>query len=62
MSCGAALSNQDGWYRLTTQFRGPGMCLDIFNGGPDDNQPHLIPCANYSGQFWQISPTDKRVN
>ena len=25
--------------RLTTRFRGSGMCLDIFNGGPNDNQP-----------------------
>ncbi len=30
------------------------MCLDIHNGGPRNNQPHLVPCANYSGQFWNI--------
>ncbi|MFZ1106547.1 MAG: RICIN domain-containing protein, partial [Hyphomicrobiaceae bacterium] len=50
------------WARLTTKFRGAGMCLDIFNGGPDDNQPHLQTCANVAGQFWLLSKTDKHVN
>jgi hypothetical protein len=48
--------------RLTTKFRGPGMCLDVFNGGPNDRQPHLAPCGNFSGQFWYLSPTEKRVD
>jgi hypothetical protein len=47
--------------RLTTKFRGPGMCLDIFNGGPNNNQPHLVSCANLSGQLWRLTKTDKRV-
>jgi hypothetical protein len=47
--------------RLTTRFRGSGMCLDIFNGGPNDNQPHLVNCANLSGQLWTLTKTDKRV-
>jgi hypothetical protein len=31
------------------------MCLDIFNGGPTNDQPHLAPCGNVSGQFWYIT-------
>ena len=47
--------------RLATKFRGSGMCLDIFKGGPNDNQPHLANCANLSGQLWTLTRTDKRV-
>jgi hypothetical protein len=50
------LVTQDGdMVRLTTKFRGPGMCLDIFNGGPNNNQPHLANCANLSGQLWTLT-------
>lgn len=48
-------------YRLTTAFRGPGMCLDIFNGGADNNRSHLTQCGNYSGQIWYINPSWKPV-
>ena len=48
-----------GWNRLTTQFRGDDMCLDIFNGGAQNNQPHLTKCANYTGQFWKVTKTNK---
>jgi len=37
------------------------MCLDIFNGGPDDNQPELRGCSNFTGQLWTLTKTDKRV-
>jgi hypothetical protein len=47
--------------RLTTRFRGPGMCLDIFNGGPNNNQPHLTKCDNLTGQLWTLAKTDKKV-
>ena len=30
------------------------MCLDVFNGGPNDNQPHLADCDDLSGQAWRI--------
>jgi hypothetical protein len=46
-----------GTFRLSTLFRGPNMCLDIFNGGPKNNQPHLANCANLSGQLWNILVT-----
>jgi hypothetical protein len=34
--------------------RGPGMCLDIFDGGPNDSEPHLVNCSNFPGQLWNI--------
>jgi hypothetical protein len=34
------------------------MCLDIFNGGPNNNQPHLAQCANLTGQLWLITLTE----
>jgi hypothetical protein len=37
------------------------MCLDIFNDGPNNNQPHLTKCANLSGQLWVLTKTDKPV-
>jgi len=40
-----------------SQFRGPGQCLDIFNGGAGNNQPHLTNCANFTGQQWVLSST-----
>ena len=27
---------------------------DIFNDGPKNNQPDLVNCANFTGQFWNI--------
>ena len=45
----------DGWRRLTTQFRGDRLCLDVFNGGAFNDMPHLAPCANVTGQFWRVS-------
>jgi hypothetical protein len=55
------LAGQGELVRLTTRFRGPGICLDIFNGGPDNNQPHLAKCDDLSGQLWTLTKTDKRV-
>jgi hypothetical protein len=34
------------------------MCLDIFNGGANNNQPHLVKCGNFSGQLWNIMLTE----
>jgi hypothetical protein len=43
-------------YRIRSLFR--SMCLDIVNGGPDDNKAHLATCANVSGQQWVVTPQD----
>jgi hypothetical protein len=29
------------YYKLSTQFRGTGMPMDVFNGGANDNQARL---------------------
>ncbi len=34
---------------------GQNKCIDIFNGGPLNNQVHLQDCANYSGQLWHLT-------
>src|ERR1700730_3119042 len=36
----------------------PACALDIFNGGPNNNQPHLARCGNFSGQLWNIIVTE----
>ena len=43
------------YFRLSTQFRGSGNCLDVFNGGDKNNMTHLTNCADYSGQYWRLS-------
>ena len=51
----AATFKPNVYYRLTTQFRGPGMCLDVYNEGEKNNLTHLSQCGNYTGQYWNIS-------
>jgi hypothetical protein len=38
------------------------MCLDIFNGGPNNNQPYLAECGNLTGQRWILTRTDAQVD
>jgi len=50
---------QDGpWIRLSTQFRGPDVCLDV---DPASNQPELRGCGAFTGQRWQLARTNKGV-
>jgi hypothetical protein len=42
------------YYKLSTRFRGPGMKLDVFNGGARNNLTHLEPDQDVSGQFWRF--------
>ncbi len=44
------------YYRLTTQFRGAGMALDVFNGGAKNNMMHLTGVKDVSGQYWRFQP------
>lgn len=56
-TCTAAIGGQVDntvFHTLSTQFRGPGMSLDVFNGGPKDNFTHLQPTGSFSGQFWHF--------
>jgi hypothetical protein len=51
----SALSvDQSFYYKLNTQFRGNGMKLDVFNGGPKNNLTRLEPDQDVSGQFWRF--------
>ncbi|MEQ9243294.1 RICIN domain-containing protein [Roseovarius indicus] len=52
----AAALDTSVFYKLSTDFRGTGMPLDIVNGGPMNNFSHLAPAGNYSGQFWRLEP------
>ena len=42
------------YYKLSTQFRGNGMKLDVFNGGPKNNLTRLDSDQDVSGQFWRF--------
>jgi len=42
------------YYKLSTQFRGNGTKLDVFNGGPKNNLTRLEPDQDVSGQFWRF--------
>jgi hypothetical protein len=42
------------YYKLSTQFRGNGMKLDVFNGGPKNNLTRLETDQDVSGQFWRF--------
>ncbi|MEQ8290819.1 MAG: RICIN domain-containing protein [Roseovarius sp.] len=44
------------FYKLSTDFRGANMQLDIANGGAMNNFSHLAPAGNYSGQYWRLEP------
>ncbi len=46
----------DGPTRLTTEFRGPGLCLDVVNGGPRNHQAWLDTCQDVTGQSWVFQP------
>jgi hypothetical protein len=47
--------DQGFYYKLSTQFRGNGMKLDVFNGGPRNNMTRLEPDQDVSGQFWRFA-------
>ena len=47
--------DQGFYYKLSTQFRGNGMKLDVFNGGPKNNMTRLEPDQDVSGQFWRFA-------
>jgi hypothetical protein len=39
------------YYKLSTQFRGQGMKLDVFNGGPKNNLTRLEPDKMFRASF-----------
>ena len=44
------------YYKLSTQFRGTGMPMDGFNGGPKNNQARLDKDHKATGQNWRFVP------
>src|SRR4249919_2389925 len=46
--------DQSFYYKLSTEFRGSGMKLDVINGGPKNNLTKLEQDQNASGQFWRF--------
>jgi hypothetical protein len=45
------------YYRLSTQFGGADMSLDVFDGGAKNNMTHLERFQDVSGQYWKFLPT-----
>jgi hypothetical protein len=50
----AQLIDQSYYYKLSTEFRGGEMKLDVFNGGPKNNVTRLEPDQDVSGQLWRF--------
>jgi hypothetical protein len=49
--------NPNFYYRLSTEFRGADMSLDVFNGGPKNNMTHLEKSQDVAGQYWKFLPS-----
>jgi len=47
--------DQSFYYKLSTEFRGIRMKLDVFNGGPKNNLTRLEPEQNVTGQLWRLT-------
>jgi hypothetical protein len=48
--------NANCYYRLTTQWRGDDMSLDILYDGKSNNVPILARTRNVDGQMWKLTP------
>lgn len=44
-----------GYYRMTSPHRGNDICLDVYNGGDQDNFGRVWGCDDYTGQHWQAT-------
>jgi len=43
------------FYRLTNQFQGPGLSLDVINDG-NNNRMIMAPTGLFTGQYWRFTP------
>jgi hypothetical protein len=59
-SFGAAPVDTNKWYRLKTQFRGDGECLEGNQGASPvhGGAAFMDTCQNVSGQLWKLEPAD----
>jgi hypothetical protein len=48
-------AGQAGYYTMTSNFLGPTKCLDIVNGGSNNNYARYQNCTNVSGQHWKFT-------
>ena len=46
----------EGTYKLHTEFRGDAMCLELINGGANNNQPQFQKCSTSEAQLWKLEP------
>jgi hypothetical protein len=52
----ADMPDSNTYYRLSTEFRGTNLSLDVFNGGDKNNLTHLAPTGSFTGQLWHFTP------
>ena len=47
------------YYKIHNKAYGEDMCLDVINDGINNDRVHMVPCANFTGQYWKM---DKRIS
>jgi len=47
--------NPNVYYRLTTQFQGPNLALDVINDG-NNNRMVMAAAGPFTGQYWRFTP------
>lgn len=45
-------------YHIRSMQSNDYKCIDVINGGRDDQSLHLTKCGNYSGQLFSLKPVD----
>src|SRR5262245_18309775 len=50
--------NPNFYYKLSTQYRGTDMPMDVINGEPQNNQARLDREQDVTGQNWNFVPTE----
>lgn len=49
------IAGKSGYYTMTSNFLGPTKCLDIVNGGQNNNFAQFADCGNRTGQYWKFT-------
>ena len=58
----AAMAEASDYKRLSTQWKGPNMPLDVINGGGRNDFAQLAKKDDVSGQMWKITKADEWLN
>lgn len=56
------LTPEDIGYRIQNMYDRGESCLDVINGGPDDLELTVKPCAMLTGQIWVIQASGNAVS